>query len=161
MEDWKRDRIGSCVRGENPTLIARMKSGFAVMGDSQYLPGYCVLLAYPQAGSLNELSQEDRVQFLLDMTLIGDAVLQACNAERINYSIMMNTDRYLHAHIQARYGWEPEEYRGVPVWFYPKEKLMSPEHDFSEEKHGAVRKGIAECLRGFEVTSAHLPAGRS
>lgn len=36
MEDWKKDRIGSAVKGENPTVIAKMKSGFVVIGDTQF-----------------------------------------------------------------------------------------------------------------------------
>lgn len=148
MENWKKDRIGSCLRGENPMLIAKMKSGFAVLGDSQFLPGYCVLLSYPRAGSLNELPQEDRKQFLFDMSLIGDAILKTCGAARINYSIMMNTDHYLHAHIQARYDWEPEEYRGIPAWMYPKEQFYGKEYEYSEEVHGEMKKAIEEYLQG-------------
>jgi len=33
MDNWKNDRIGSCERGENPTLMVKMKSCFAVIGD--------------------------------------------------------------------------------------------------------------------------------
>jgi hypothetical protein len=53
MNSWKSDRIGSAERGENPTVMVKMKSGFAVIGDNQFLPGYCVLLGYPRASSLN------------------------------------------------------------------------------------------------------------
>jgi hypothetical protein len=45
MSDWQADRIGSALRGENPTVMARLPGGFAVIGDVQWLPGYCVLLA--------------------------------------------------------------------------------------------------------------------
>jgi len=44
MDNWKLDRIGSYERGENPTLLMKMKSGFAVIADSQFLPGYCIPL---------------------------------------------------------------------------------------------------------------------
>lgn len=145
--DWKQDRIGSSERGENPMVIARMKSGFAVIGDNQFLPGYCVLLGYPKAASLNELPLEQRTQYLLDMTLIGDAILKACNPLRINYSILMNLDHYLHAHIEARYDWEPEEYKCRPSYFYPKELRYRQEHEYSEERHGEMRRKIAEALR--------------
>jgi hypothetical protein len=40
-------RIEAILNGENPTLVTRLESGFVVLGDSQMLPGYCVLLAYP------------------------------------------------------------------------------------------------------------------
>ena len=62
MDHWKNDRIGSALKGENPMVMARMKSGFAVIGDNQFLPGYCVLLGYPKADSLNELTLADRSQ---------------------------------------------------------------------------------------------------
>ena len=51
MDNWKIDRIHSAEIGENPTVMVKMKSGFAVMGDYQFLPGYCVLLGFPKASS--------------------------------------------------------------------------------------------------------------
>ncbi|WP_199754944.1 hypothetical protein [Amycolatopsis sp. WAC 04197] len=44
IDGWKRDRIGSALRGGNPTVLRRLDAGFAVIGDTQFLPGYCVLL---------------------------------------------------------------------------------------------------------------------
>lgn len=146
MEGWKEDRIDSCVRGENPTLITRMKSGFAVMGDNQFLPGYCVLLGYPQAGALNELPLAGRMQYLLDMTLLGDAILQACRPLRVNYSTLMNLDPYLHTHVEARYEWEPEEYRTRPSCFYPKEERYQEQYEYSDARFGELKREIKRAL---------------
>lgn len=146
MDSWKSDRIGSAERGENPTVMVRMKSGFAVIGDNQFLPGYCVLLGYPRASSLNELSLEGRTQYLTDMTLIGDAIIKACNPLRINYSILMNLDHYLHAHIEARYDWEPEENKCRPSYFYPKEQRYGSQYEYSDEKYGDLKTNITENL---------------
>jgi hypothetical protein len=55
MGDWRRDRIASAERGENPAVLLRMPSGFAVMGDTQFLPGYCLLLAAPKVAHLTDL----------------------------------------------------------------------------------------------------------
>ena len=87
MEDWKKDRVDSAAKGQNPTVLARMKSGFAVIGDTQFLPGYCVLLAYPKVSCLNDLTIKERSEFLTDMTLIGGAIDNICKPIRINYSI--------------------------------------------------------------------------
>jgi diadenosine tetraphosphate (Ap4A) HIT family hydrolase len=105
-----------------------------------------VLLAYPRADSLNALSQNDRAHFLLDMSLIGDAIQKTCAVARTNYSIMMNTDHYLHAHIRARYDWEPNEYKSIPVWSYPEDRVYSREYKYDDIKHGALKKGITESL---------------
>ena len=60
-ETWKADRIGAALRGENPTVLARLPAGFAVMGDVQWLPGYCVLLTDdPTATRLSDLAPAAR-----------------------------------------------------------------------------------------------------
>ena len=144
--DWRADRIGAAQRGENPMVIARMRSGFAVIGDTQFLPGYCVLLASPQVSSLEDLSPDDRAVFLDDMGRLGAAVNAACAPRRINYSIYGNTDAFLHAHVFPRYAWEPEERIPGPVWLYPRENWSVPEMAYDEARHGALRARIAAAL---------------
>lgn len=146
MLSWKNDRIGSCERGENPTLLVQMKSGFAVMGDSQFLPGYCILLAYPAVTTLNALASAERQQFLYDMALLGDAIIRSCNPLRINYAIMANLDHFLHAHVWARYEYEPEEYSSKTAWDYPKEQYHHADYHFNEEKHGELKNSIKNHL---------------
>ncbi len=141
MLNWRIDRIGSALRGENPTVIARMKSGFAVFGDTQFLPGYCVLLAYPKIFSLNDLSQAERIDFLTDMSLIGDAIMEVCKPIRINYEILGNTDNYLHAHIFPRYDHEGE-YKYLPVWNYPKDRWTDELYQYEELKDGVLKNKI-------------------
>ena len=146
MENWKLDRIGSCMRGENPTLLTKMRSGFAVIGDTQFLPGYCVLLGYPQADSLNGLPAAERCRYLLDTTLVGDAIIRVCTPLRINYQTMMNADAYLHTHIEARYAWEPEAYRRGPSWRYPAEQRCDSQCEYTETRYGDLKRKIAEAL---------------
>ncbi len=143
---WKQDRIGAAQRGENPMVLARMRSGYAVIGDTQFLPGYCVLLAAPQVESLNDLTLEQRHDFLLDMSLLGDAIMATCQPARINYSILGNTDHFLHAHVHPRYDWEPEEYRGHPPFNYPGDRWADPQYFYSEQQHGELRARISELL---------------
>ncbi|WP_245920929.1 HIT family protein [Melghirimyces profundicolus] len=119
---------------------------FAVIGDTQFLPGYCVLLAAPRAAALNQLSYKERQDFLMDMSLIGEAIEKVCHPRRVNYSILGNKDPFLHAHIFPRYEWEPEELKPYPVWRYPDEKWIDKRVHYREEKHGDLRKKITEAL---------------
>lgn len=144
--EWRKDRIGAAHKGENPYVIAKMRSGFAVIGDTQFLPGYCVLLPSSQVDTLNDLDTEERAQYLLDMSLIGDAIEDVCKPKRMNYSIYGNSDAYLHAHIFPRYAWEPEERQPKPVWLYPSEKWFDDKYQYSDEKHQELKKGIREKL---------------
>lgn len=147
MDDWKKDRIAACVEGRNPTLMVKMKSGFAVIADNQFLPGYCILLRYPQAASLQELSLAERACYLTDTTLIGDAIMRVCNPRRINYSTLMNFDNFLHTHIEARYEWEPEEYKYKPSWLYPHNERYTEEHAFCEARHGDLKQKITAAIQ--------------
>lgn len=137
-------RVALARQGANDKVICRMASGWAVMGDVQFLPGYCLLLPDPVVASLNDLDAEAQATYLLDMARIGDAVLQATGALRINYEILGNSEPELHCHIFARYASEPEGKRTMPVWFYDW-KNAPP---YVEEEHGALRKKIARLLAG-------------
>lgn len=152
-DDWKNNRIAAAHRGENPMVISKLQSGFAVIGDTQFLPGYCVLLPFQNVRSLNDLDYHQRSKYLLDMTLIGDAIQESCHPMRINYSIYGNADSFLHAHIFPRYEWEPEERRTMPVWQYPRNKWTDNNYLYSSEKHLEIKDGIGHALakNGFVI----------
>ena len=131
-------------------VIARLPSGWAVMGDSQLLEGYCLLLPDPVVSGLNELSESGRRQFLSDMARLGDAVAAVCRPLRLNYEMLGNLEPALHAHVLPRYAKEPEEMRTKPVWLYPGETWNGAAHAFDEGRHGGVRDAIRVALMEVE-----------
>ena len=151
MTDWRTDRIGSALRGENPTVLARLPGGFAVMGDPQWLPGYCVLLSDdPAADRLSDLSRADQLAYLGSLALLGEAVEQACAQHdpafrRVNLEILGNADAFLHAHVWPRYAWEPPELLVKPVWLYPAE-LWRDEATALGPPHDALRADLTRLL---------------
>lgn len=120
-----KEKIDLCRKGEYPNLIARLDSGWVVMSDDQVLEGYCVLIADPAVRSLNELSEEKRMVYCRDMARVGDAILKATKAYRINYETWCNLDQNLHTHIVPRYLSETEEKRVLPA---------CKAYDFSKER---------------------------
>jgi diadenosine tetraphosphate (Ap4A) HIT family hydrolase len=131
-------------------VIARMPSGFAVIGDTQFLPGYCVLLASPRVDRLSDLPLAARSRFLLDMSLLGEAIERACRPDgllRMNYEILGNNDAYLHAHLFPRYRWEAPNLAGGPVWHYPRDSWTDNQFGYDDEAHGALRTRIADELQ--------------
>ncbi|MFJ5115811.1 diadenosine tetraphosphate hydrolase [Streptomyces sp. NPDC088551] len=139
--DWRTDRIGTALRGENPTVLRRLTSGFAVIGDVQFLPGYSVLLVdEPDVQRLSDLPRPKRMSFLSDMDQLGEAVERTCRwldpaFRRVNLEILGNTDPFLHAHVWPRFDWEPADVVSAPVWLYPRERWsdeqfrLGPQHD--------------------------------
>lgn len=144
--NWRENRIESARNGTNPMVLAEMKSGYAVIGDTQFLPGYCVLLPKKEVFSLNDLSVSERSQFLTDMSLIGDVIIDVCHPIRVNYDILGNTDAFLHAHIFPRYAWEKEEQRKKPVWLYDASNWSDADKQFNMEKHGKMKDKLARNL---------------
>ena len=150
------ERVELARRGENPAVMCKLSSGWAVVGDVQFLPGYSLLLPDPVVPSLNDLATGERAAFLADMATIGDAILQVTGATRINYEILGNTEPELHAHIFPRYASESDERRTKPVWFYDWKNAPR----FSEEEHGELKARITEAIKNRANQQIHGTAYR-
>jgi diadenosine tetraphosphate (Ap4A) HIT family hydrolase len=138
--------VAAALRGENPMVMARMPSGFAVIGDTQHLPGYSLLLCDDESvNHLTDLGWQRRKVFLFDLSLLGEAVQAACRSNglrRINYEVLGNSVHVLHGHVHPRYDWEPPERITGPVWRYPKEERNDPAVAYKDETHGTLRSAI-------------------
>ncbi len=135
-------RVAEAREGTNPFVVRKVPSGWVVMGDVQFLEGYCLLLPDPVVPHLNALEGEARARFLSDMGKVGDAILEVTGAVRINYEMLGNTEPALHAHLFPRHDTEPEALRPKPVWFYDWEQAPA----FDPEAHGALRERIRAAL---------------
>ncbi|HIK18477.1 MAG TPA: hypothetical protein IGS53_24770 [Leptolyngbyaceae cyanobacterium M33_DOE_097] len=125
-------RVEAARQGTNPSVICQLNSGWLVLGDTQFLRGYSLLLPDPVVKDLNALSGQARGAFLQDMAIAGDALLKVTGAARINYEILGNSEPALHAHLFPRYDTEPEEYRSRPVWFY--DRRNGPSFEFERDR---------------------------
>ena len=110
--------VDDCRAGRCPRTIARIHSGWVVLGEAQFLRGYSLILPDPVVANLNALSHADRKTLLFEMTVVGDVLLELTGAVRINYEILGNLEPALHVHLFPRYADEPEALRTRPVWFY-------------------------------------------
>jgi diadenosine tetraphosphate (Ap4A) HIT family hydrolase len=137
-------RVELAGQGRSPQVICRLRSGWAVLGDSQFIAGYSLLLPDPVVPSVNDLAPDQRAQFFLDMTAIGDALLATTDAYRINYEILGNSEPALHAHIFPRRLLEPDRYRSGPVFSYPKAERES--RPFDPGRDETLRRGLRQFL---------------
>ncbi|CCE75628.1 hypothetical protein [Clavibacter nebraskensis] len=152
--DWRGDRIGSARRSENPTVLAELGAGYAVIGDVQFLPGYCVLLGTdPAATALAEMPRIERVRFLADADLLATAVERACRDlvpgfRRVNIEVLGNADAFVHAHVWPRCAWEPPDLFARPVWLHPAERWHDPATALGHE-HDELRARIRDELQAL------------
>jgi len=143
-------RVDALRNGQDPTCVSRLASGWAVMGDPQLLPGYCLLLPDPVVGHLNELHGAARSRFLADVAALGDAVLAATGALRINYAMLGNLEPALHAHVIPRYGHEPGPQQALQPWALDWDSAPR----FDATSHGTLRERIHAALGKAGVIGA-------
>jgi len=131
--------------------IGQLPSSFAVMGDVQWLPGYCVLLS-DELGidRLSALSRTKQREYLDSMALLGSAVERACADHdaafiRVNLEILGNADTFLHAHVWPRYAWEPADLVKRPVWIYPVRRWADTSTALGTQ-HDELRASISAYL---------------
>jgi catechol 2,3-dioxygenase-like lactoylglutathione lyase family enzyme/diadenosine tetraphosphate (Ap4A) HIT family hydrolase len=146
-------RVAACRDGADPTVIVRLLSGWAVMGDPQVLPGYCLLLPDPVVPHLNAMATAERDQFLSDMARLGDAVFAATGALRVNYAMFGNVEPALHAHVFPRFDNEVEALRTAHPWGYD----WNAAPRFDPTLHGALLEMIrANLVRGSAPSPAKV-----
>lgn len=77
MDNWQKNRISAAINGTNPMVMAELEGGYAAFGDTQFLPGYCVLLPKRNVASLNELS-------IVERTMSGYEHIRRCHFRRLS-----------------------------------------------------------------------------
>jgi diadenosine tetraphosphate (Ap4A) HIT family hydrolase len=131
-----------CRANAYPAAVARLSSGWVIMGERQVLAGYCLLLPDPVVGHLNALSGSARARFLADMALAGDAVMACTGAVRINYAIFGNVEPALHAHIFPRRADEPAATGSAHPWALD----WSAAPAYSDAAHGGLKSRLGAHL---------------
>ena len=109
------DRIKQIKDGSNQYFVAELPSGYAVLGDFQFYPGYTVFMSRVHATELHDLDKVDRLQFLQDMATVAEAVYRAFKPQKLNYELLGNLDSHMHWHIFPRYANDPDPKNPVSV----------------------------------------------
>jgi len=115
------DRVARIKAGDDPQFLAKLPSGYAILSNQQpeAVTGCCMLLPDPTPAHLNDLGIEQRSRFLLDLSLLGDAVQEATGCVRLNYLMLCNQVPWLHGHVVPRFAEEaPEMFRLDPFAAY-------------------------------------------
>lgn len=150
-----RDRLAAARAGDDPAVIAKLRSGYVALSQVQFLPGYCLLIAdADDVEHLTDLDRPARQRFLTDLGLLGEALMAACAAwdpafSRLDYEILGAGERLLQAHVIARYAWEPVELRDGPVWRHPPARWSDPAHALGRQHDRLIEAITRELSRAL------------
>jgi diadenosine tetraphosphate (Ap4A) HIT family hydrolase len=134
--------VERCRLHDHDAAVARLPSGWLVLNERQAFAGQCMLLPDPVMDHLNALSGTERTQFLADMALAGEAILECTSALRINYAMFGNAEPALHAHIIPRRESEPAEELRQHPWAIDWTRAPA----YSTAEHGEIKRRIAAYL---------------
>ena len=101
------DRIQMIAENRNPYFVAELDTGYAVIGDFQYFRGYSLFLCKKHVPELHLLPGDFKRDFLVEMSLVGEAVIKSFRPVKLNYELLGNTDPHLHWHLFPRHSDDP------------------------------------------------------
>ncbi|OYR87391.1 HIT family protein [Lactobacillus taiwanensis] len=126
------DRIEMIKKHQNKFFVKELRTGYVVLGDNQHFKGYTLFLYKNHVGELYKLDGNEKIEFLEEMSLVGEAVSKTVRCEKMNYELLGNGDSHLHWHLFPRVSGDLENYgyhgKG-PVWWYPREKIYSANNE--------------------------------
>ena len=132
---------------QNPYLIAELSTGYAVLADNQYYPGYTIFVARQCVPELHDLPPDVRSRFLEEMAQVAEAVFRAFTPRKLNYELLGNSVSHLHWHLFPRYADDPNPQ--WPVWsneaFLQAARRTPIDPARLAELRGRVQRALAEC----------------
>lgn len=143
------DRIRMIKENTNPWFVKELETGYVVMGDNQHFKGYTLFLCKEHKIELFQLDYGTKIKFLEEMSVVAEAVAKAFNAEKMNYELLGNGDTHLHWHLFPRVSGDIENYGNKgkgPVWWYPMEKMYSPDNRPSDIELKEMKEKLREEL---------------
>ena len=140
------DRIKMIHEKTNPWFVKELETGYVVIGDNQHFKGYTLFLCKEHKTELFQLDHPVKMKFLDEMSVVAEAVATAFDAEKMNYELLGNGDTHLHWHLFPRISGDLENYGNNgkgPVWWYPRDKMYSPDNRPSEEERNNMKAKLA------------------
>ena len=129
------DRIQLIKDNANPFFLKDLETGYVVIKEHKT--------------ELFQLDYDTKMKFLEEMSIVAEAVAKAFGAEKMNYELLGNGDTHLHWHLFPRVNGDLENYGNMgtgPVWWYPVEKMYSPDNRPSDKELKAMKLILAKEL---------------
>lgn len=138
-------RITLTKQGKNPYFVRELETGYVVIGDYQRFKGYSLFLCKEHATEIHFLDKEFRSRFLQEMSLVGEAVYNAFQPDKLNYELLgVGNCVHMHWHFfPRRTGDTPTP---GPVWKLDKAEMNHEKYLPTEEELEELKRKLDEEL---------------
>jgi diadenosine tetraphosphate (Ap4A) HIT family hydrolase len=130
-----------CPDSGEADVVTDLPSGRVHLQDDAEYRGYCILVFRRHAVELHDLTEEERLHWIEDVSAIGRAVSACCGPAKLNVTMLGNMVPHLHCHIMPRYPDDPDWGR-PPVYRRPADRRPLPAGEYQ-----ALKESLAEALR--------------
>lgn len=124
-----------------------MKSGYVVICHHQFYKGYMLFLSKEHKKELHELDITTRQTFLMEMSLVAEAIYGAFQPRKLNYELLGNTDSHLHWHLIPRY--DGESNINEPIWTIDSKIRCAERYRPNVEELKLIKQKILPGLSGL------------
>jgi diadenosine tetraphosphate (Ap4A) HIT family hydrolase len=138
------NRIDLIKKGQNKYFVKELQSGYVVLADFQYFPGYTIFLSKIHTDELHKLGKENREIFLNEMAVVAEVVNNVFKPKKLNYELLGNTDHHLHWHLIPRYGTDPNP--DTSSWVVDKAIRYDEKYRPSDAELNKMKKKLSEEL---------------
>ena len=144
------DRIAMIQTGKNPYFVAELSTGYVVLADSQYFPGYTLFLAKRHVTELHLMPPAEKAQFMLEMSWVSEACAQAFHADKMNLELLGNGDSHVHWHLFPRHIGDTEQ--PGPVWWTDPAKMYADEAAPTPQQLEISKQALRAALENVVTT---------
>lgn len=131
---------------QRPYFVYEFKHSYVELGKSQFWEGYCILFSKIGYNHLTDMPIKVREEYLMEMSILGEAMMEVLSPRRINYNILGNSHPVVHAHVFPRYEWEKEPLKQTVVWRYEDETFHKEEYAFDVVIHAPLKEKLAKAI---------------
>jgi diadenosine tetraphosphate (Ap4A) HIT family hydrolase len=96
-----------------PYFVAELETGYVILGNTQFFRGYTLFYCKPHAYELHELAPDFKMQFLIEMSAVAEAVFKCFEVKKLNYELLGNGMPHLHWHLFPRHADDPRPHGPV------------------------------------------------
>ena len=94
--------VAAAVAGDLDRLVAVREHSIIVVGEHQFFPGYCMVVARHHAREMHDLPPEIQREIFDDVMTLGRAIEHAFTPLKMNYVSLGNVVEHLHWHVIPR-----------------------------------------------------------
>jgi diadenosine tetraphosphate (Ap4A) HIT family hydrolase len=128
----------------DPFFVKEMKSGYVVICHHQFYKGYMLFISKVHKQELHELDQETKQIFLLEMSMVAEAIYKIFHPIKLNYELLGNTVSHLHWHLIPRHKDDPNI--SQPIWTVDKDIRCAEEYRPTLQELKLIKKKMLSAL---------------